>query len=61
MAKAPPNTPKKGDRVFLRGRPGRAGMMLKWDTETRWCTVQWDDGGGPHIAHLFELERVVPS
>ncbi|KHQ51089.1 hypothetical protein OA50_04460 [Mameliella alba] len=58
MAKEPPNTPTRGDRVKRRGRDdGRRGNLSKMDDATKWATVEWDDGGGPRMCHLFELER----
>ncbi len=58
MAKEPPNTPVKGDRVQERGKPGREGLIVKWDPNGRWSTVEGDDGGGPRLCHRFGLERV---
>ena len=56
MAKAPPNTPARRDRVRLRGRGDGIGTLTKMDDDTKWCTVEWD-GAGPRICHLHELEK----
>lgn len=58
-SKAPPNTPERGDRCHLRGRPLATGVLAKLDDETKWVTVQWDShvDRAPKICHLFELER----
>ncbi len=56
MSKPPLNLPKRGDRVRLRGR-AHIGWLRKMDDETKWATVEWDDGG-PKIVHLHELEKV---
>lgn len=58
MAKAPPNVPDRGDRVIARGKPGREGILKKYDPESQWSTVDWDDGAGPRTCHRFELMRV---
>jgi hypothetical protein len=55
--KAPPNIPERGDLASLRGNPARFGVVSKYDPETNWATVEWDDGGGPRLCHRFELER----
>ncbi len=58
MAKAPPNLPDRKDRVKRRGRDdGRRGVLSKMDDETLWATVTWDDGAGPKMVHLYEVER----
>lgn len=59
MAKTPPNSPSKGDTVKLRGRGDRTGVLVKLNEENKWSTVEWTDGKGPRICHLFELEKVV--
>lgn len=61
MAKAPPNVPDRGDRVIARGKPGRYGVLQKYDPETEWSTVAWEDGAGPRTCHRFELMRVEAS
>jgi hypothetical protein len=59
MKKAPPNTPERGDRCRMRGRPGHVGRLIKYDPATNWATVVWDIGpSGPQTVHRFELERV---
>lgn len=58
MPKAPPNTPDRHDRVIARGKPAREGVMTKYDPETDWCAVVWDDAGGPKTCHRFELQKV---
>ncbi len=57
MSKTPPNVPERGDRVHLRGRPGREGRLLKYDPASQWSTVAWDDGKGPKTCHRYEIER----
>jgi len=57
MSKAPPNTPERGDRVRLRGKDFGEGVLKKFDPETNWSTVEWDEDG-PKVCHRFELERV---
>jgi hypothetical protein len=59
MAKAPPNVPERGDSVRLRGRMGRLGKLLKYDPESNWATVEWNEGSGPKpkMCHRFELEK----
>lgn len=62
MSKTPPNAPIKGDRVTLRGRDQlRIGTLVKWDVESKWCSIAWDDEGGPRMAHLHELVRYAPD
>ena len=56
MAKAPPNTPAKGDRFRLRGRD-RTGRVNKVNEERGWATVTWDDGGET-LVHLHEMEKI---
>lgn len=57
--KGPPNTPGRGDRVIQRGKAAdRQGVVEKMDDTTKWATIEWDDKGGPRVAHLHELERV---
>ncbi|MFG6080446.1 hypothetical protein ACEUZ9_001027 [Paracoccus litorisediminis] len=58
MAKSPPNIPDRHDRVRLRGRPGREGVLAKFDPDSDWSTVAWDDGAGPRMCHRFELEKI---
>ena len=59
MARTPPNTPGRGDRVKARGQGGeRLGRLVKMNDATKWATIAWDDNGGPKMAHLHELERV---
>lgn len=57
MAKEPPNTPDRGDRVIARGKPGREGKLTKYDPASNWGTVAWDDAGGPRTCHRFELQK----
>lgn len=56
MSKPPPDIPKRGDRVRLRGK-GNIGVLRKMNDASKWATVEWDDFG-PRIVHLFELEKV---
>ena len=56
MPKAPSNLPDRGDRVRQRGRP-REGTLIKYDPDTEWSTVEWDDGEGPRVCHRYELEK----
>lgn len=60
--KYPPNTPTRGDRVKLRGRNDRrqTGVVTLMNDETLWATVEWEDGSGSRICHLFELEKLMP-
>lgn len=58
MKKAPPNTPERGQRVKRRGYEGYFGIMTKYDPETNWATVVWDDNHGPKLCHRFELEVI---
>jgi hypothetical protein len=53
----PPNVPERGDRVQLRGRPQFVGTLRKYDPDSQWATVEWDEEGGPETCHRFELER----
>lgn len=58
LRKSPPNTPTRGDRVNLRGRnDGRRAVVTLMNDETLWATVEWEDGSGSMICHLFELEK----
>lgn len=57
MPKPPPNLPARKDRVHQRGRRDRLGTLEKMDDETLWTTVSWDDGKGPRMCHLYELEK----
>lgn len=61
MAKAPPNLPSRKDRVFKRGDRTRTGVLVKMDDETQWATVEWGDGNGPRMCHLFELEKATDA
>lgn len=47
----------RGDRVEMRGRPGRVGTMIKWNPTPgeHDCTVKWDDSDVPMLCHRFEL------
>lgn len=59
MSKSPPNLPARGDRLKKRGdKSGRLGYLRIMDDETLWTTVKWDDGSGPFVCHLHELEKV---
>jgi hypothetical protein len=55
----PKDTPDRGDRCFLRGNPNAVGVLLKYDPESNWCTVTWDEGvKGPITCHRFELRKL---
>ena len=60
MAKAPPNTPEKGDRCIERGKPDRVGTMIKHDPRPgkHWVTVEWDNTTKPMICHKHSLEKI---
>lgn len=62
LKKQPPNTPRVGDRVKLRGKA--ATGVLNFVNVNLWSTVKWDEGvdlglGAPRIVHLFELEKIL--
>jgi hypothetical protein len=56
VKRPPPNLPTEGDRAKLRGRE-RCGQV-DYITPSNWCKVTWDDGQGPKLCHLHELERI---
>lgn len=59
MSKSLPNLPARGDRLKKRGdESGRMGYLRLMDNETLWATVKRDDGNGPFVCHLYELEKV---
>ena len=60
MAKAPPNTPERGDRVIERGKPDRRGWVVKHDPRPgkMWVTVKWDDSTKQMLCHKHSLEKV---
>lgn len=54
----PPNTPRVGDRVRLRGREP-TGTLRGVNPENQWSRVEWDrNGEGPRLCHLYELEKI---
>lgn len=60
MAKAPPNLPKVGDDVKLRGRLS-FGRLVSLNEGNLWARVDWDPTVAaqcPKLCHLYELERV---
>jgi hypothetical protein len=46
--------PERGERVKLRGRKP-TGVLVKYDPETNWATVEWDTTG-PRCCHRAKLE-----
>lgn len=62
MPRTPPNLPERKDLIKRRGyNDGRRGVLEKMDDETLWATVRWNDGGGPTMMHLYEIERARPA
>jgi hypothetical protein len=55
--KPPPNIPERGDKCAMRRDPSVTGVLLKFDPESEWATVEWN-GDGPKICHRFELVKV---
>ena len=57
MTKPPPDLPKEGDRVKLRGKDAIGKLEIV--TENNWARVAWDwHFRAPQIVHLYELERL---
>ena len=56
--KGPMNMPERGDRCAMRGDSTKTGVLQKYDPDSNWSTVLWDDGvRGPAVVHRFELAR----
>ncbi len=57
MPKIPNNLPEIGDRCKMRGRKFE-GVLKKVNPEL-WAWVDWSGHDlGPHICHLYELEKI---
>ena len=59
MAKTPKDSPTKaGDRIEMRGRPGK-GVVGAVLCRAGWMETLWDDGSNhPMICHQHELRKI---
>jgi hypothetical protein len=59
MAKTPKDSPTKiGDRIIMRGRPGK-GVVASMLCRPGWVETIWDDGAeNPKICHVNELQKI---
>ena len=59
MSKLPKGTPERGERCCIRGRVHVTGTLVKYNPESNWATVEWDEGmTGPKLIHRFELMKL---
>lgn len=59
MAKTPKDSPPEvGDRIGMRGRPGK-GVVATILMRPGWVETIWDDGiDHPRICHINELRKI---
>lgn len=59
MSKTPKDSPTKaGDRIVMRGRPGK-GVVYTLLARPGWMETVWDDGSDhPKICHQNELQKI---
>jgi len=59
MAKTPKDVPTEvGDRIMMRGRPGK-GVVASLLARSGWMETVWDDGSdNPMICHQNELRKI---
>ena len=59
MGKTPKDSPEKvGDRIEMRGRPGK-GVVGALLNRVGWMETIWDDGSdNPMICHQNELRKI---
>ena len=57
--KTPKDSPTKvGDRIMMRGRPGK-GAIFTLLARPGWVETVWDDGSdNPMICHINELTKI---
>ena len=59
MARVPKDSPDKvGDRIEMRGQPGK-GVVASILNQRGWMETVWDDGReNPKICHQNELRKI---